>query len=256
VAGIHPSAVVAPSAEVGARVYIGPLVTVGEGARIGEGSVLVAQVHIGDHVRMGRDCRIHAHVSVREDVVLGDRVILHDGAVVGADGFGFAEREDGSHQKIPQRGSVVLEHDVEIGANSTIDRPAVGETRIGAGTKIDNLVHVAHGVQIGRHVLLAAQVGIAGSTTLEDHVVLAGQVGVAGHLTVGRGARATAQTGIPHSVPAGGFVSGYPAIDNREWLKAAALFRRLPELKKTLADLANRVAALEAQIAAEPSRRR
>ena len=138
---------------------------------------------------------------------------------------------------------MVIEDDVEIGANTTIDRPAVGETRIGAGTKIDNLVQIAHGVTIGRNVLLAAQVGIAGSTTIEDRVTLAGQVGVAGHLTIGKGVVASAQTGIPNSVDAGTFVSGYPAIDNRDWLKASAIFRRLPELKKTLTALKRRLDA-------------
>jgi UDP-3-O-[3-hydroxymyristoyl] glucosamine N-acyltransferase len=190
---------------------------------------------------------IHARVSIRERVVLGRRVVVQDGAVIGSDGFGFAQRPDGTHYKIPQVGGVAIEDDVEIGANTTIDRPAVGETRIGAGTKIDNLVQVAHGVTIGRDVLLAAQVGIAGSTTLEDRVTLAGQVGVAGHLTVGKGVIATAQTGIPNSVDAGAFISGYPAVDNRDWLKSSAVFRRLPELKKQLTELQKRLDALEKQ---------
>jgi UDP-3-O-[3-hydroxymyristoyl] glucosamine N-acyltransferase len=168
--------------------------------------------------------------------------------VIGSDGFGFARRPDGAHHKIPQIGGVVVEDDVEIGANATIDRPAVGETRIGAGTKIDNLVQVAHGVTIGRDVLLAAQVGIAGSTTIEDRVTLAGQVGVAGHLTVGKGVVATAQSGIPNSVDAGAFISGYPAIDNRDWLKASAIFRRLPELKRTLGELQKRLEELERRV--------
>jgi len=144
---------------------------------------------------------------------------------------------------------LVIEDDVEIGANTTIDRPAVGETRIGAGTKIDNLVHIAHGVSVGRRVLFAAQVGVAGSTTVEDDVVLAGQVGVAGHLRIGRGVVATAQTGIPNSIDAGEFVSGYPAISNREWLKSSALFRRLPALKKRVAELEQRIAELEEKLA-------
>jgi UDP-3-O-[3-hydroxymyristoyl] glucosamine N-acyltransferase len=184
---------------------------------------------------------------------------VQDGAVIGSDGFGFARTPDGTHQKIPQVGGVVIEDDVEIGANTTIDRPAVGETRIGAGTKIDNLVQVAHGVRIGRGVLLAAQVGIAGSTTLDDNVTLAGQVGVAGHLTLGKGVVATAQTGIPNSVDPDSFISGYPAIPNRDWLKSSAIFRRLPELKKAVADLERRLAALERGIAtrdrADPAER-
>jgi UDP-3-O-[3-hydroxymyristoyl] glucosamine N-acyltransferase len=173
---------------------------------------------------------------------------VQDGAVIGSDGFGFARRADGTHHKIPQVGAVVVEDDVEIGANTTIDRPAVGETRIGAGTKIDNLVQIAHGVTIGRNVLLAAQVGIAGSTSLEDSVTLAGQVGVAGHLTIGKGAIATAQTGIPNSVDPGAFVSGYPAIANRDWLKSSAVFRKLPELRKLVTDLEKRIEELESRL--------
>jgi UDP-3-O-[3-hydroxymyristoyl] glucosamine N-acyltransferase len=181
-------------------------------------------------------------------VQLGNRVIVQDGAVIGSDGFGFARRPDGTHHKIPQIGGVVIEDDVEVGANTAIDRPAVGETRIGAGTKIDNLVQVAHGVTIGRDVLLAAQVGIAGSTTIEDRVTLAGQVGVSGHITVGKGTIATAQTGIPNSVAPGSFISGYPAIENRDWLKSSAIFRKLPELRKAIADLDARLERLESRL--------
>jgi UDP-3-O-[3-hydroxymyristoyl] glucosamine N-acyltransferase len=207
-----------------------------------------AHAVIGPGVTIGEDSVIHARVSVRERCALGRRVVVQDGAVIGSDGYGFVTDGEGRHHKIPQRGPVVIEDDVEIGANTTIDRPAVGETRIGAGTKIDNLVQVAHGVRVGRHVLLAAQVGIAGSSTIGDHVVLAGQVGVAGHLVIGDRARATAQTGIPNSVAADAFVSGYPAIDNRDWLKSSAVFRRLPELKKQLRDLAARLERLEARL--------
>jgi UDP-3-O-[3-hydroxymyristoyl] glucosamine N-acyltransferase len=252
--GVHPTSVVAPDAVLGPDVSVGPHVTIGAGAVIGARTVILGHAFIGDGARLGDDCLIHAQVAIREGVTIGHRVIVQNGAVVGADGFGFARRPDGSHHKIPQVGTVVVEDDVEIGANTAIDRPAVGATRIGAGTKIDNLVQIAHGVVLGRHVLLAAQVGIAGSTTIEDDVVLAGQVGVAGHITIGRGVRATAQTGIPNSVPAGAFVSGYPAIDNREWLKASVIFRRLPELRRRVAELEARLAALEAQVAAGASR--
>jgi UDP-3-O-[3-hydroxymyristoyl] glucosamine N-acyltransferase len=251
--GIHPTAVIADDAELGPGVHVGPLVTVEAGARIGARTVLVSHVFIGRGARIGEDCLLHAQVSVRERVQVGNRVVLQNGVVLGSDGYGFAQTPEGAHHKIPQVGDVVIEDDVEIGANSTVDRPAVGETRVGTGTKIDNLVQVAHGVRVGRHVLLAAQVGIAGSSTVEDHVVLAGQVGVAGHITLGRGVRATAQTGIPNSVPAGAFVSGYPAIDNREWLKSSAIFRRLPELKKTVSDLQARVAELESALARKDS---
>jgi UDP-3-O-[3-hydroxymyristoyl] glucosamine N-acyltransferase len=248
--GISPHAVVAGDADVGPDASIGPFAVVGAGARIGARTIVGALVTIGAGARVGEDCRLHAHASVRERVVIGDRVVILDGAVVGSDGYGFARRPDGTHQKIPQVGGVVIEDDVEIGANATIDRPAVGETRIGAGTKIDNLVQVAHGVRVGRNALLAAQVGIAGSSTLEDHVVLAGQVGVAGHLTIGRGAVATAQTGIPNSINAGQVVSGYPAIDNREWLKASAVFKRLPDLKRAVSALERRLAELETRLGA------
>ena len=244
-AGVHRLADVAPGASIDRTASIAAFVSVGAGARIGARTIVYPHVTIGEGASIGDDCVIHARVSIRERVVLGHRVVVQDGAVIGSDGFGFAQRADGTHYKIPQVGGVVVEDDVEIGANTAIDRPAVGETRIGAGTKIDNLVQVAHGVTIGRDVLLAAQVGIAGSSTLEDRVTLAGQVGVAGHLTLGKGVIATAQTGIPNSVDAGSLISGYPAIDNRDWLKSSAVFRRLPELKKQLSDLQKRLEALE-----------
>jgi UDP-3-O-[3-hydroxymyristoyl] glucosamine N-acyltransferase len=247
-AGVHPSAVVADDAIVAADASIGPLAVVGAGAQIGARTVVHAHVIVGAHAAVGEDCVIHTRVSIRERVQVGNRVVIQDGAVIGSDGFGFARRADGSHVKIPQVGGVVIEDDVEIGANTTIDRPAVGETRIKAGAKIDNLVQIAHGVTIGHNVLLAAQVGIAGSSTLEDSVTLAGQVGVAGHLTIGKGTIATAQTGIPNSVDPGSFISGYPAIPNRDWLKASAVFRKLPELRKAVAELSDRLAALEQQL--------
>jgi UDP-3-O-[3-hydroxymyristoyl] glucosamine N-acyltransferase len=250
--GVDRLSSVAPDAAIGADVSIGPFVTIGAGAAIGARTVLYPGVVIGPGARLGEDCIVHAHVSIRERVVLGHRVVVQDGAVLGSDGFGFVKQTDGTHLKIPQHAAVVIEDDVEIGANTTIDRPAVGETRIRAGAKIDNLVQVAHGVSVGARALLAAQVGIAGSTVIEDDVVLAGQVGVAGHLRIGKGAIATAQTGIPNSLDAGAFVSGYPAIANREWLKASAVFRQLPALKKQIADLEARIAELEQS----PQRRR
>jgi UDP-3-O-[3-hydroxymyristoyl] glucosamine N-acyltransferase len=246
--GVHRLASIDPTATVAPDAAIAPFVTVGARARIGARAMLFPHVTIGDGAVIGDDCLLHARVSVRERVVLGHRVVIQDGAVIGSDGFGFARTEHGTHHKIPQAGGVVIEDDVEIGANTTIDRPAVGETRIGAGTKIDNLVQIAHGVKIGREVLLAAQVGIAGSTRLEDRVTLAGQVGVAGHLTVGAGVVATAQTGIPNSVEPGKLISGYPAIDNRDWLKSSAVFRRLPELKKAVAELQRRLEELETRL--------
>jgi UDP-3-O-[3-hydroxymyristoyl] glucosamine N-acyltransferase len=244
-AGRHPLSAVSPTAQVPDDVSIGPFVSIAEQAEIGARTVIYPHVCIGRGARIGADCVIHSNVAVRERVIIGERVVLQNGVVIGSDGFGFARRPDGTHQKIPQAGSVVIEDDVEIGANSVVDRPAIGETRIGAGAKIDNLVQIAHGVTIGSHALLAAQVGIAGSTSIGEHVVLAGQVGVAGHLTIGARTIATAQTGIPNSLPDGSFVSGYPAIDNRDWLKSSAVFRRLPELKKAVANLERRLAELE-----------
>ena len=239
-------------AAVGPDCHIGAFVSVGAGAMIGARTIVHPHAVIYPGVVIGDDCVIHAHASIRERCRIGNRVIIQNGAVIGSDGFGFAPRPDGSYQKIPQTAPVVVEDDVEIGANTTIDRPAVGETRIQAGTKIDNLVMVAHGVHVGRNVLLAGQVGIAGSTTIGDSSVFAGQVGVAGHLHVGKGTKATAQTGIPNSLPDGAFVSGYPAIDNRDWLKSSAVFRRLPEMKKALGALEKRLERLEARFGPDP----
>ena len=223
--------------------------TIGSGASVGARTIIYPNVVIGPQAHIGDDCIIHSLVSIRERVVVGHRVILHDGVVLGSDGFGFVKQADGSHLKIPQYADVVIEDNVEIGANTTIDRPAVGETRIRAGAKIDNLVQIAHGVTVGRHALLAAQVGIAGSTVVEDDVVLAGQVGISGHLRIGKGVVATAQTGIPNSVEAGAFVSGYPAIANRDWLKSSAVFRQLPALKHRIAELDRRIVELEEKLA-------
>jgi UDP-3-O-[3-hydroxymyristoyl] glucosamine N-acyltransferase len=246
--GVHRLALVGNDVSIGADASLGPFVVVGDGACIGARTVVYPHATIGRQAEIGDDCIVHARVSVRERVRIGHRVVVQDGAVIGSDGFGFARRPDGTHHKIPQAGGVVIEDDVEIGANTTIDRPAVGETRIGAGTKIDNLVQIAHGVVVGRNVLLAAQVGIAGSSTIGDNVTLAGQVGVAGHLTIGEGVVATAQTGIPNSVGRGAFVSGYPALSNREWLKSSAVFRKLPDIKKAILDLQRRIEELEGRL--------
>ena len=247
VRGRDPLSAVSATATLGADVSIGAFVVIGDAAVVGARTIVFPHAVIGPGASIGDDCVVHAHVSIRERVRIGHRVIVQDGAVIGSDGFGFVRQTDGTHFKIPQHGDVVVEDDVEIGANTTIDRPAVGETRIGAGTKIDNLVQIAHGVIVGRRVLFAAQVGIAGSTTIEDDVVLAGQVGVAGHLRIGKGVVATAQTGVPNSVDPGTMISGYPAIPNRDWLKASAVFRQLPALKKRVAELEDRLAELEAK---------
>ena len=248
VAGVHPMSAVAPDARLGGDVSVGAFVAVGAGVQIGDRTVIFPNVTIGDGVRIGADCVIHSNVSLRERVVLGDRVVLQNGVVVGADGYGFVRRGDGTHEKIPQVAGVVLEDDVELGANTTVDRPAVGETRIKAGTKIDNLVQIAHGVSVGRNVLMAAQVGIAGSTVVGDDVIFGGQVGVGGHLTIGRGAVAVGQSGVTNSLDPGQMVAGYPAIDSREWRRSSAVFRRLPELKKRIERLEASLAALDAMV--------
>jgi UDP-3-O-[3-hydroxymyristoyl] glucosamine N-acyltransferase len=243
-AGVHALAAIAADAHLGEHVSIGPFVAVGEGATVGDRTVIFPNVTIGPGARIGSDCVIHSNVAVRERVTLGDRVVLQNGVVVGGDGYGFVRRGDGTHEKIPQAAGVVIEDDVELGANTTVDRPAVGETRIRAGTKIDNLVQIAHGVTVGRNVLMAAQVGVAGSTHIDDDVIFGGQVGVGGHLTIGRGAVAVGQSGVTNSLDPGVMVAGYPAIDSREWRKASVLFRRLPELKRRIEALEARVAEL------------
>jgi UDP-3-O-[3-hydroxymyristoyl] glucosamine N-acyltransferase len=235
--GIHPSAVVHQTAVVADDAHVGALCVLGAGARVGARTILHPHVVLYDGVSVGADCRLHSGVQVRERCRLGDRVIVQNNAVIGGDGFGFAKDAEGRYQKIPQVGIVVVEDDVEIGALTAVDRAALHETRIGRGSKLDNLVQIGHSVTIGRDSVLAGQVGIAGSTTLGDNVTLAGQVGVAGHLTVGAGVIATAQTGIPSSVEPGRVVSGYPAIDNREWLKATVVFAQLPELRKRVREL-------------------
>jgi UDP-3-O-[3-hydroxymyristoyl] glucosamine N-acyltransferase len=247
--GVHPMTAVAAGARLGEQVSIGAFVSIGAGASVGARTVIFPNVTIGDGSAIGSDCVIHANVSIRERVTIGDRVTLQNGVVIGGDGYGFVRRGDGTHEKIPQVATVVIEDDVELGANTTVDRPAVGETRIGAGTKIDNLVQVAHGVTIGRNVLMAAQVGIAGSTHVEDDVIFGGQVGVGGHLTIGRGAVAVGQSGVTNSLDPGAMVSGYPAIDSREWRKASVIFRRLPELKRRIEDLEAQLAELAAAAA-------
>ncbi len=240
--GVHAMSAVASDAALGEGVSVGAFVSIGDGATIGDRTVIFANVTIGAGVRIGADCVIHSNVAIRERVEIGNRVVLQNGVVVGGDGYGFVRRGDGTHEKIPQVAAVVIEDDVELGANTTVDRPAVGETRIKAGAKIDNLVQVGHGVTIGRNVLMAAQVGIAGSTEIGDDVMFGGQVGVGGHLTIGRGTVAIGQSGITNSVAPGAMISGYPAIDSREWRRASVIFRRLPELKK-------RIEALEARLA-------
>ena len=232
--GVHPTAVVHPSARVGKKAHIGPYVVIDENVSIGANAVLLAHSVIYRNVTIGDDFFSHAHAVVREGCRLGDNVVLQNGAVIGADGFGFAKDDAGRWHKIVQSGPAVLEDEVEVQANACVDRASVGETRVGRGARIDNLVQVGHGSRVGENTLLCAQAGLAGSTDVGKNVILAGQVGVAGHCKIGDGAIATAQSGIPSDVPAGAVVSGYPAIDNRLWLRCSAVFNRLPELMKAV----------------------
>jgi UDP-3-O-[3-hydroxymyristoyl] glucosamine N-acyltransferase len=213
-------------------------------AEIGKHAVLHSFVTIYRHAKIGDDFFAHSHTVVRENCRLGNRVTLQNGAVIGADGFGFAKQADGRWYKIRQIGPAVLEDDVEVQAGSVIDRATIGETRIGAGVKIDNLVQVGHASKVGENTLLCGQVGLAGSTRVGKNCVLAGQVGAAGHLTIGDGAVITSQSGVPNDVPAGALYSGYPAIDNKEWLKSVAVFNRLPELQKQVRELTEEVEKL------------
>jgi UDP-3-O-[3-hydroxymyristoyl] glucosamine N-acyltransferase len=234
--GVHSTAVIGRGVDLGDRVFVGPHVVIGEGARIGIGTRLDAGVVVGGGVSVGADCHVYPSVTLYAGTVLGDRVRVHAGARLGSDGFGYVFR-DGRHDKVPHVGRCIVEHDVEIGANTTIDRGSVDDTVIGAGTKIDNLVHIAHNVRIGRLCLLMAQVGLAGSTRVEDGCIIAGQVGIAGHRTIGRGARLAAQAGVFGDVPAGETWSGYPARPHREALRAQAALFKLPSLIRGLEEL-------------------
>lgn len=245
--GVHPLAAIAKDAEVDASATVGPFAVVSGGARVGARTIVHPHVVIGAGAVVGADCVLHAHVSIRERCTLGARVIVQNGAVIGSDGYGFTPRPDGSHEKIPQLGPVVIEDDVEIGANTTIDRPALGETRIKSGVKIDNLVQIAHGVVVGRNSLLAAQVGIAGSTVIGDDVMFGGQSGASGHVTIGDRVKVAAKTAIIASVDADKSMSGHPMMETSEWRRAHVVVRQLPQLRQRLKDLEARLAALEEQ---------
>lgn len=252
--GIHISAVVSPSAIIGKDVSIGAFTVIGDGVRLGDNVTITDHCSIYPNAEIGDNTLIHSHCVVREFCKLGRNVILQNHVTVGSDGFGFAKRNEGGWFKIPQAGIVVIEDDVEIGAGSTIDRATIGATVIGKGTKLDNLVQIGHGSSIGENTLLCAQVGLAGSTKVGNEVILSGQVGAAGHLEIGDRVIATAQTGIPNSVEAGKIVSGYPAIDNRDWLKSSAVFSKLPELQKEIRALKEEVQKLKALLEKEPNR--
>jgi len=245
--GIHPTAVIAKSAKVGAGAHIGPYCFVDEDVALGANSVLHSFVALYRGAQIGDQFFAHAHAVVREHCQIGNRVILQNGVIIGGDGLGFAKQKDGSWYKMAQSGPAVLEDDVEVQANACVDRATVGETRIGRGAKIDDLVLIGHASQVGANAMLCGQVGLAGSTKIGDGSILAGQVGTAGHLTVGNGAVITAKSGVPNDVPAAALYSGYPAVENRQWLKTQAILNRLPELQRKVRELEEQLEKLKAR---------
>jgi UDP-3-O-[3-hydroxymyristoyl] glucosamine N-acyltransferase len=247
--GVHPTAVIGDRAVLGAGVTIGPYAVIADGARVGDRSVIYPHAYVGADAAVGADCVIYPHASIRERCLVGDRVILHSGVVIGSDGFGYATVQ-GVHHKIPQVGIVVVDDDVEVGANTTIDRARFEKTRIGKGTKIDNLVQIAHNVEIGAHCLIVAQVGIAGSTKLGHHVTLGGQCGVTGHIQIGDHSMVTAQSGVSKSVPPKVIMRGSPAQENSLGKAQEVAVRRLPQTTATVKELSARVAELEGKLAA------
>lgn len=245
--GIHPTAVIANSAQIGTATHIGPYCFVDEDVTVGDHAVLHSFVTIYRGAKIGDHFFAHAHAVVREHCRVGNRVILQNGVVIGGDGLGFAKQKDGSWYKMTQSGPAVLEDDVEIQANSCIDRATVGETRIGRGAKIDDLVLIGHASQVGANAMLCGQVGLAGSTRVGEGCILAGQVGTAGHLTIGNGAVITAKSGIPNDVPPAGLYSGYPAVENRQWLKTHAALNRLPDLQRKVRELEEQIEKLKSR---------
>jgi UDP-3-O-[3-hydroxymyristoyl] glucosamine N-acyltransferase len=251
--GVHPSAVVSPAAILGAGVSVGPNCVIEAGARIGDRVVLMPGCYVGAAVEIGDDSFFYPGVTVREECVIGRRCIAHTGVVVGSDGFGFAF-DQGRYHKVPQVGNVVIGDDVEIGANTTIDRATTDSTRIGDGSKIDNLVQIGHNVVIGRHCIVVAQVGISGSTELEDYVTLGGQAGLVGHIRIGKGAMVGAQSGVTKSVAADGVVTGYPAVAHGVFKRIHAFIQRLPQLFERTKRMEERLARLERQVEREEVR--
>lgn len=245
--GIHPTAILGKNVKLGENIALGPYVVIGEKAELGDNTVIYPNCFIGSSVKIGKDSLIYSNVSIRENVLIGNRVIIHSGTVVGSDGFGFATVK-GAHHKIPQIGIVVIEDDVEIGANVTIDRARFDKTIIGRGTKIDNLVQIAHNVVIGQNSIIVAQAGISGSTVIGNNVTIAGQAGLVGHITVGDGAILAAQAGITKSVPANSFVSGYPAKPHHEALRVNACVQNLPKLYETVKELKKKIVELQEKL--------
>ncbi len=242
--GIHKNAVIGKNVKLGKNLAIGAFVVIEDGSSIGDNTIIYPNCYVGRKSSVGSDTLIYSNVSIREDCFVGDRVIIHCGAVIGSDGFGFVAI-DGIHHKIPQTGIVVVEDDVEIGANVTIDRARFDKTIIGQGSKIDNLVHIAHNVRIGKNCLIVAQVGISGSSTIGSNVILAGKVGVAGHVTIGDNSVVMGGSGVIKSFPAGSVVWGFPAKPAQEAKKISACVQMLPRLFDSLKEIKNKIEELE-----------
>ncbi|MDD4939564.1 MAG: UDP-3-O-(3-hydroxymyristoyl)glucosamine N-acyltransferase [Candidatus Omnitrophica bacterium] len=245
--GIHPSAILGKDVSLGRSVAIGPYAVIEDSVSIGDGCVIYSGCFVGHHSKIGGDCVIYPNVSIREQVTIGSRVIIHSGTVIGSDGFGFATIE-GLHHKIPQVGTVEIGDDVEIGANVTIDRARFDKTVIGSGTKIDNLVQIAHNVSIGNNSIIVAQVGISGSTTVGNNVILAGQAGLVGHISVGDNSIVMAQSGVSKSIPPDTMVWGYPAKPAKQAKRANACVQNLPRLYETVSELKKKIEELEAKL--------
>ncbi len=245
--GIHETAIIGEDTKLGKDLAIGPYVVIGKRCRIGSGCIFLPGVVIGDDVAIGDDCILHSHVCLRERVSIGNRVVLHNGAIIGSDGFGFAP-EDGRYYKIPQVGTVVLEDDVEIGANTTIDRATLGETRIKKGAKLDNLIQVAHNCTVGEDTVIAGQAGLSGSTHLGKGVRVGGQVGFAGHLEVGDGAAVGAKSGVDKDIPKDCYMFGMPARQYMEEFRIQGAIHRLPERMKELRELKKEVERLKKEL--------
>lgn len=246
--GIDPSVRMGSEVQLGEGVSIGPLTVLGNNVKIGDNACVGPLCYIGDDTAIGEGCVLHAQVTIKHEVTLGSRVILHSGCVIGTDGFGYFQ-ESGQHQKMPQIGTVIIHEDVEIGANTTIDRGTLGPTVVGAGTKIDNLVQVAHNVQIGKHCIICAQSGVSGSTVIGDGVVLGGQVGIGDHIKIGNRVVVSGKGGVISDLPEDALVSGYPAGPHREKMKVEAAIRRVPELLKTVRELKREVEDLSQKLA-------
>lgn len=243
--GIHPTAIIEPTAIIGKDVFIGPYAYIGENCKINDGCSIYPHCYIGDNTRLGRNCTINPGVKIYHDCVLGENCIIHAGTVIGSDGFGFAPQSESEFMKIPQLGNVVVEDNVEIGANVAIDRATMGSTIIRRGVKLDNLIQIGHNVEIGENTVIAAQTGIAGSAKVGSNCMFGGQVGIAGHLKIAEGTKIGAQSGISGDVKKGNSVLlGYPAFDHRNFLRSSIIFRKLPEIQAKLDELAKQIKLL------------